>query len=59
MPQDECRDCERVVPDGKGLTDGLCDKCRAAREEAGYATDADVPPEEDGGGEPEPDEPPE
>ncbi len=52
MPQDECRDCEGFFPHGEGLTEGLCSKCRTAREDGGLGTDAEVPPGEDGDVEP-------
>ncbi len=31
MPKDECADCEAHYPAGKGLKDGLCKDCVAAR----------------------------
>lgn len=33
MAQDDCSVCERHFPEGKGLKDGLCKGCRAARRE--------------------------
>jgi hypothetical protein len=47
MPQDECRDCEGFFPQGLGLTQGLCTKCRPARRKAKLGTNAEVPPGKD------------
>jgi len=50
MAYDACEDCDSHFPEGKGLKDGLCKGCRAARkamkEEAAEAESQAEPGEE-------------
>ena len=51
MARDECTVCEAQFPGGKGLKDGLCKGCRAARramrEDAAKAAEPEAEPGEE------------